>query len=54
MENFKRHVNKKTGLRYYETSFTCKLKIKGMTMSGEIWWYDQKMDSVTIENIDKL
>ena len=54
MERFERHTNPYTYAKYYEAKFTCKLRVKGMEILGELWWYDKCMDKTVIKNIDEI
>lgn len=54
MERFERKINPKNHTTYYEAKLTLKLRIKGMHMTGEVWWYGLRMDSVEIKDIDKV
>lgn len=54
LERFGRKENVASGVVYYEANFTSKLRLEGMSIIGEVWWYDQLIDTKRIDNIDKI
>lgn len=54
LEKFALRYNYQTRVTYYEAPLVLKLIVKGMTLMGEMWWYDRCMDKFTISNIDSI
>ena len=54
VEEFERCQNKKTGVFYYRVVLTCKFIILGTLMRCELWWNDQLMHEIMLEDIDKV
>jgi hypothetical protein len=53
LERFERKVNL-DHVTYYAAHLVFKFIVKGMDLVGEVWWYDQRMDSFVIKGIDQL
>jgi len=54
VEEFERCQNKKTGVFYYRVVLICKFIILGTLMRCELWWNDQLMHEIILENIDNV